>query len=59
MAAYVIVIIWAIGAFLCFYIARARGVKHSLFVRLVALILGPIGIPLVFLVKPSGKKNAN
>jgi hypothetical protein len=59
MSAYVLVVIWAIGALLCFYIARARGVRGSLFVRLVAVILGPLGIPLVFLAKPTEKNSAN
>lgn len=53
MAAYILTIIWAIGAFICFYIARARGVKPNLFLTLVAVVLGPLAIPLMFFI---GKK---
>jgi hypothetical protein len=52
MAAYIPLIIWLIGAFICFYIARARKLKPGLTWRLTIVILGPLAIPLMFIRKP-------
>ena len=59
MAAYVPVIVWAIGAIICFYIAKARNVKPNLFWNLVVVFLGPLAIPLMFLAKSERQIEAN
>ena len=51
MAIYVPAIIWMIGTIICYYIAKARNVKLNLFWILVIVFLGPLAIPLIFLVK--------
>lgn len=51
MAAYILVVVWVICAITCYYIAKIRNVKPSLFWRLVVVFLGPIAIPLLFLTK--------
>ncbi len=56
MAALVPAIIWVVGAFVCFYIARFRNVKMTVLWMVVVAILGPLAIPLVFLAKPDRKK---
>ena len=55
MAAYVPAIVWIISAFICFYIANARNVKLTISWNLIVVILGPLAIPLMFLVKPRQK----
>ena len=51
MATYMPAIIWVVGAVICYYIAKARGVKPNLFWNLVVVLLGPFAIPLIFLAK--------
>ena len=53
MGAYIPALVWLISAFVCAWIARRRDVEASLFRNLVVVFLGPLAIPLVFLVKPS------
>ena len=52
MAAYMPVLIWIVSAFICHYIARARNINPTLVRRLIVVFLGPLAIPLTFLVKP-------
>ena len=52
MDAYVPVIIWILSAIICHFISKARNVKTNLGRRLVVVLLGPLAIPLAFLVKP-------
>jgi len=52
MAAYVPAIIWIISAIICDYIAKARKVKPNLIQKLIAVLLGPLAIPLAFFAKP-------
>lgn len=52
MAAYIPVIIWIVSAIICQYIARARNLKSNLVRKLIVVFLGPLAIPLAFLVKP-------
>ena len=52
MAAYMPVIIWVISAISCHCIAKARKVKPNFIRRLIVALLGPLAIPLVFMVKP-------
>ena len=59
MAAYVPVIIWVISAIICHYIAQARNVKSNLVRRLIVVFLGPLAIPLTFLVKPETTTDKN
>jgi len=53
MGAYLPAVVWLIGAFICAWIAWRRGVEATLVRNLVVVILGPLAIPLVFLMKPS------
>lgn len=59
MDAYVPVIIWIVSAIICHYIAKKRNVKQNLMRRLVVVLLGPLAIPLAFLVKPEALIEAN
>lgn len=59
MATYMPVIIWIIGAIICYYVAKARDVKPNLFWTLFVVILGPIAIPFIFLAKPEKKKKVD
>lgn len=51
MSAYIPVLVWLISAGICYYIAKKRNVRATLFRRLVVVILGPLAIPLVFFIK--------
>ncbi len=51
MAAYVPAIVWLISAIICHHIAKARRVKLTTMRRLVVVLLGPLAIPLAFLLK--------
>ena len=53
MGAYIPVIVWLIGAAICYLIARKRGVQPKLFWNLVIVFLGPLAIPLMFLAGPA------
>jgi len=55
MAAYVPAIIWLFSAIICYYIAKVRHVRPNIFWTLVAVILGPLAIPLIFFAKPEQK----
>jgi len=59
MAAYVPAIIWIVSAIICHYIAKARNVKANLMRRLAVVLLGPLAIPLAFIVKPETSIEAN
>ena len=59
MDAYVPVIIWTVSVIICHYIAQARHVKSNLVRRLVVVILGPLAIPLTFLVKSENSNDTN
>ena len=52
MATYVLAIIWIISAVICHFIAQKRNVKANFIRRLIVVVLGPLAIPLVFLLKP-------
>ncbi len=52
MAAYIPAIIWIISAIVCYYIAKARKIKSNFIRKLIVVLLGPLAIPLVFLIKP-------
>ena len=49
MTAYVLVLIWLLSAVVCYYIAKARGVKTGLMWNMIVALLGPFAIPLIFL----------
>lgn len=51
MGAYIPFLIWLISAFICGFIAKKRNVESTLFRTLLAVFLGPLAIPLVFLFK--------
>ncbi|VAW84151.1 hypothetical protein MNBD_GAMMA18-903 [hydrothermal vent metagenome] len=51
MSAYIPILLWLISAGICYYIAKRRNVKITLFKRLIIVILGPLAIPLVFFAK--------
>ena len=55
MDPYIPVLIWLVGAVICSYIAKLRGVKSTLFRNLIVVLLGPLAIPLVFLAKSERK----
>jgi len=55
MIAYTLLLIWLVSHIICLYIAKKRNVKLTLLWRLIGVILGPLAIPLVFLLK----KNIN
>lgn len=59
MNAFVPVIIWIVSAIICNYIAKARNVKANLVRRLTVVVLGPLAIPVAFLVKPEMSIEAN
>jgi hypothetical protein len=59
MVTYVPVIIWMVSAIICHYIAQYRNVKPSIIQRLIAVILGPIAIPLTFLIKPQERQKVS
>lgn len=40
---------WMVGAWLCGYIAKKRGIKITALRTLFAVALGPLAIPFVFL----------
>ncbi len=50
MAAYIVALIWLISNFVCIYILRKRLVKVGFLAKLVGVFLGPLAIPLVFIV---------
>jgi hypothetical protein len=51
MTAYAPVLIWLLSAVICYYIAKARGVKPGLTWNVIVVLLGPFAIPLIFLAK--------
>ncbi len=51
MGAYIPILIWLISAGICYYVAKRRNVRATLFRRLVVVIFGPLAIPLVFFIK--------
>jgi hypothetical protein len=51
MANYMPVLVWVICAMICYYIAKARNVKPSLFWTLIVVFLGPLAMPLLLLAK--------
>ena len=59
MDAYVPVTIWIVSAIICHYIAKARNVEANLGRRLAVVLLGPLAIPLAFLVKPETSIEVN
>ena len=52
MGAYIPVLVWLISAVICHFIAKKRNVKATTFRQIVVTFLGPLAIPLVFLLKP-------
>jgi len=52
MTAYVPALIWLLSAIICYYIAKARGVKPGLMWNMIVVLLGPFAIPLLFLARP-------
>ena len=52
MIDYVPVLIWVLSAIICYYIAKARGVKYGLMWNMIIVLLGPFAIPLIFLARP-------
>ena len=59
MVTYVPVIIWIVSAIICHYIAKERNVKPNLVRTLIVVLLGPLAIPLTFLVKPDNSIDNN
>ena len=51
LANYIPVLIWIIGAVVCAYIARKRGVRITALRSFIVALLGPIAIPLAFIIK--------
>jgi nitrate/nitrite transporter NarK len=49
MIALVITGIWVLGAIICDRIAKSRNVRWNFLFTAVAVVLGPLAIPLVFL----------
>lgn len=54
---YLPAVTWIIGACLCSYIAKKRGVKITTVRMLFAVILGPLAIPFVFLLPATTKSS--
>lgn len=52
MAAYAIVAIWLISNIVCLYLVKKRNVELGLVLRIVGVLLGPLAIPLVYILKP-------
>ena len=46
---------WMVGACLCSYVAKKRGVKITTLRTLFAVALGPLAIPFVFLLPGKAK----
>ena len=55
MGAYYALLIWLVAAAVCGLIARYRGVKATASRQVVVALLGPLAVPLVFLMKPAHK----
>ena len=51
VTAYAPLLIWLLSAVICYYIAKARGVKPGLMWKMIVVLLGPFAIPLIFLAK--------
>lgn len=49
MIAYIIAGIWVLGAIICDRIARSRNVRWNFLFTAIAVVLGPLAIPLIFL----------
>ena len=49
MIGYIIAGIWVLGAIICDRIARSTSVRWNFLFKAIALVLGPLAIPLVFL----------
>ena len=58
MAAYMPALIWLFSAIICLFIANKRDVKPTLIRSLIVLFLGPLAIPLVFLIKPDAETSS-
>jgi hypothetical protein len=52
MDAYIPLVIWLVGAIICYYIAKKRGIKSTFLWQMTVLLLGPFAIPLVFMAVP-------
>ena len=52
MTAYLLVSVWIVSAGLCYYIAKSRGCKLSVWWDMALALLGPFAIPLMYLIKP-------
>ncbi len=52
MGPYIPTVVWVVGIAICICIAKIRHVKPTLILRLSAVILGPLAIPLIFFAKP-------
>ncbi len=51
MASHIPALIWIIGAVVCAYIARKRGVRITSLRSVIVAFLGPIAIPLALIAK--------
>jgi len=49
MSMYVPVIVWMLGAGICYYIAKWKNVKLTVLWNLTFAFLGPIAIPIILL----------
>jgi hypothetical protein len=58
MDRFIPVLVWVVSAFICYYIAKKRGVEPSLLWNIVVVFLGPFAIPLMFLAKPAVQEQA-
>lgn len=52
MAAYIPALIWSLSSVVCLIIAKHRHVKKTAVRAMVAVLLGPVAIPLVMAAKP-------
>ncbi len=51
MSMYIPVIIWILGAGICYYIAYKKNIKPTVLWNLVFALLGPIAIPIILSTK--------
>jgi len=51
MIMYIPAIIWIVSAGLCYYIAKRKNIKPTVFWNLLFALLGPIAIPIILKAK--------
>ena len=51
MFAYILVAIWLFSHIVCLYLVKQRNLRPGIVLKVIGVILGPLAIPLVYILK--------